>query len=184
MRVSTFSRLDLSTLIWISRRDLDFSTRSNTHTHLNRYAVAATIAADEVQRNFLSILVLVTRLKQACLDPSLLPEDITDVMNNLKNHVRKRKKKGKPLSATEIQALFNCLNGIAKKATEEVYECVICYEPQDTKDIRVIRNCKHSFCVSCLEKYIRMEQAKGNMQAMYVVALTFFECVRVCSPPQ
>ena len=125
-----------------------------------------------------------TRLKQACLDPSLLPEDITDVMNNLKNHVRKRKKKGKRLSRKEIQALFNCLNGIAKKATEEVYECVICYEPQDTKDIRVIRNCKHSFCVSCLEKYIRMEQAKGNMQAMYVVALTFFECVRVCSPPQ
>ena len=33
VRVSTFSRLDLSTLIWISRRDLDFSTRSNTHTH-------------------------------------------------------------------------------------------------------------------------------------------------------
>ena len=126
-----------------------------------------------MQRNFLSILVLVTRLKQACLDPALLPEDITDVMNNLKDHVRKRKKKGKPLSATEIQALFNCLNGIAKKATEEVYECVICYEPQDTKDIRVIRNCKHSFCVSCLEKYIRMEQAKGNMQAMYVV----FVCV-------
>jgi SNF2 family DNA or RNA helicase len=140
----------------------------------SQYAVSATMQADQVQRNFLSILVLVCRLKQACLDLSLLPDDIVEVMKNIEDRVRNREK-GKPFTAAELQSLFNCLNGIAKQATEEAYECVICYEPQDPKEIRVLRNCKHSFCKTCLEHHIKVERDRGRHKAMY--AFFSFVCL-------
>ena len=106
-----------------------------------------------------------TRLKQACLDVSLLPDNIKEVMTDMNERIRKRKKKGKRFTDQEIEALFTCLRNIANQAADEVYECPVCLLPQTPNDIRVIRMCKHPFCVKCMDSHIAAERQLGLAHA-------------------
>jgi len=118
----------------------------------------------EILRNYSSVLALITRLRQCCLDISLVPrQSFVKLLSSLKSSGVEAS-----LTPAEQAALLAKLQeafefsgsksaefaGTIEERSEEVSssECAICMENIFEDEATIFKACMHIFCIQCTDK--------------------------------
>ncbi|KAI8340055.1 SNF2 family N-terminal domain-containing protein [Chlamydoabsidia padenii] len=100
------------------------------------------VQSNTVMQNYSSVLVLLLRLRQACLHPSL-----THIEKPvLKNDEDQQLESAESLDRKVVERLVNAKDEL------QTAECPICMDTAD--DARIIAGCGHILCRECLSAYI------------------------------
>ena len=157
----------------ISQAIQDFS-RFNAGDDMSSKRVIESLA-----NNSQSVLALITRLRQACLDLNLVPVDAlikilsvkkkgsTAVERLSSDEIKKLKDK---LYSLFIQAgVTTCSGGAdatgSRSELEEfevTHDCAICFEPLVEKNASIFKKCLHTLCNACIDKIFKAN-ANGRM---------------------
>mmetsp|Transcript_21360 Transcript_21360/g.34784 ORF Transcript_21360/g.34784 Transcript_21360/m.34784 type:complete len:711 (+) Transcript_21360:1150-3282(+) len=131
---------------------------------------ASSVSQELVMKNYMMILECITRIRQACLDPSLVPSERLLAANRILEHMHSEDIKGnKTLSEKDATDLFEKLKNVfvslrgddnnnVESEEETPYECAICFEVLSEEKTRILRACKHCFCASCLTQLKKYQQ--------------------------
>ncbi|ORZ23502.1 SNF2 family N-terminal domain-domain-containing protein [Absidia repens] len=121
---------------------------NKVQTDFNEYVDAGT-----VMQNYSSVLVLLLRLRQACLHPTLTTID----KPVLKNNEERQLENAKSLDQSVVDRLVNMkdeLSGV---------ECPICMDAAD--EPRIISGCGHILCRECLSSYVNTSSDYGGSKS-------------------
>jgi SNF2 family DNA or RNA helicase len=118
------------------RHHYDFVNQT-AQARFNKYMKAGT-----VMRNYSSILVLLLRLRQACLHPSLTLQEGEEVTQQQIEYQKKLADKMKPEVVNRL---------LSDKATLEEIECPICMDI--AQNAQIISGCGHILCKECFDGY-------------------------------
>ncbi len=131
-------------------------------------------AHDAVLSNYSAVLEVMLRLRQVCLSPALLPPGRLEAANAALKRLEgvddsgaDGSKTSLKLSKEEAEALLAQLRrSIVGEAVADggeagadgnpatgTVECSICLGDTAVDDARIIRNCSHTFCYTCLESW-------------------------------
>ena len=114
-----------------------------------------------ITNNMQSVLALITRLRQACQDLSLVPvEALVKILATTKS--KGSSTEAVRLTEEEKNALTKKLNMLFSNAgastipdsetsVEEAEECVVCLEPLLEESAVIFRHCRHALCKICVE---------------------------------
>jgi len=113
------------------------------------------ISAREALKNYSHILECLTRLRQACCSPTLIPPERIAAARRVLKIYAEYVDQGDDVKLTskQVQELILKLQGVLD-ADEE---CCVCMEPKDAL-MCVLRKCKHCVCEPCLEKIIETKR--------------------------
>ena len=113
------------------------------------------------------VLEWLLRLRQCCLDPSLVPEARVNAAQKALSLAEENR--GVKLSATKAKEILAKLSGIlsGNGDDEGMKVCAICYESIEN-NATILRVCGHVFCDSCLHTWL--EQADNKSCPMCRVA--------------
>ena len=121
-----------------------------------RSVVAAAFESGVAQKEYMTILELITRLRQSCCARSLVPrERLEQAEKVLKSLGDSGKGKAKALTADEVSSLFAKLKDVLGDGddpnSQMANECAVCLMPQTNEEARILRACSHAFCSACLD---------------------------------
>ncbi|KAG1047584.1 hypothetical protein G6F43_009972 [Rhizopus delemar] len=125
---------------------IDFSEDEREHYHLVNSRAQARFSrflrAGTIMKNYSSILVLLLRLRQACLHPSLTTQkgDIMDDMNSV--DVTALAEQMKPEVVRRL---------LSESATIKEIECPICMDV--AQNAQLMMDCGHILCKECFDCY-------------------------------
>ncbi|GJZ94134.1 helicase [Tanacetum coccineum] len=105
------------------------SLEAEARAQFEEYAAAGT-----VKQNYINILLMLLRLRQACNHPSLVKE------SRLTTDWKLSLEKAKELSQEKLNRLVNCLEA-------SLAICSICNDPPEDA---VVTTCEHVFCNQCI----------------------------------
>jgi SNF2 family DNA or RNA helicase len=126
--------------------------------------VLATAGVAGIVQNTHTILSLITRLRQACLDLRLVPTgDLVKILSKFQPMQGNSRANIECLTDEEKSALLNKLNelfiaaGVRPAETAatvplEVEECMVCCEPLEESSVVIFRVCKHTLCQVCVDQ--------------------------------
>ncbi len=138
-------------------------------------------AHDAVLSNYSAVLEVMLRLRQVCLSSELLPPGRLEAAKAVLERLEGMGDIGAggadaptKLSKDEAEALLNQLRksivgepavggneaGADGDAVNDTVECSICLGDTTVDDARIIRNCSHSFCYTCLDAW-RKAKSEG-----------------------
>lgn len=132
-----------------------------------RVAIAAAIELGTATEHYMSILECIMRLRQACCARSLVPPERLDVAAKMLAAAGKARRAsgGAPdLSKEEVANLFTRLKR-ALDDGEDDFECAICLQPQSDVEVRILRNCSHSFCKPCIMRVMDVDPRRKQQTA-------------------
>lgn len=124
--------------------------------------VLAMVGADGVMQHSHTMLSLITRLRQACLDLRLVPADaLVKILSTLRPGNSDTEENVERLSLDERKALLAKFNELflaagvnpgveTADAAFEVEDCLVCFEPLEEATAVIFRSCKHSLCQTCV----------------------------------
>ncbi|KAI7904060.1 SNF2 family N-terminal domain-containing protein [Cokeromyces recurvatus] len=160
---------------------IDFSPDERIHydfvdkraqARLNRYIQSGT-----VMKNYSSVLVLLLRLRQACLHPSLtLTEGDPGIAVNEDTQIQVAKKM-KPEVVERLLRPDNPINSV---------ECPICMDTAE--NAMILKGCGHILCRECLDNFLTVEvdvdkrcpHCRGEMNKQSAIPVEVF--VKVHAP--
>lgn len=132
---------------------------------------AATAAAGVLGAHFSSILEVITRLRQICAAPALLPparlQRARAVLAHLDRLEAAAAAAGKAadgdgaaaLSPAAVTQLFAMLAGAVADADRR--DCAVCMEAVTDESARILTHCRHTFCEACLATLLRLGRGAG-----------------------
>jgi SNF2 family DNA or RNA helicase len=104
---------------------------------------------DEVANNFMALLELLLRVRQACCHAELVPlerrQNATEVFEEVK-----RRGGLDNMTEEEGEALLDKIRGTFEQ--EELQECAVCFGEMEEESAVILRTCKHIFCQPCLNQ--------------------------------
>ncbi|KAI8381219.1 SNF2 family N-terminal domain-containing protein [Radiomyces spectabilis] len=139
---------------------------SKAQARFNKYLEAGT-----VMKNYSSVLVLLLRLRQACLHPSLTLKENPDEEEESEC---KKEKIARTMTSTVVNRLLH------ENTNFSDIECPICMDMAD--QAQIIAGCGHILCRECLFNYIntadglvkRCPQCRGPLDRECVTSLEAF----------
>lgn len=154
---------EIKVVIDLSEKEQD--AYSALHEAIKNYQSLAedTSGATGILRNTQTMLSLITRLRQACLDLSLVPtSDLVNILSkasNGKTNIELLTFEEKTMMLSKLNELFLAAGvGASPSDTEEsanvdVEDCMVCFEPLQESNVIIFRGCKHTFCQECVDKF-------------------------------
>ncbi|KAI8975685.1 SNF2 family N-terminal domain-containing protein [Mycotypha africana] len=157
---------------------IDFTPDERTHyeyvnnraqRRFNKYMQAGT-----VMKNYSSVLVLLLRLRQACLHPHLTVEEGEDPTAETEVNIEDQKKAASTMKPEVVSRL------LSESATLSEIECPICMDI--AVDAQINKSCGHILCKECLDSYIntndggpkRCPQCRGEMSKQNSISVEIF----------
>ena len=128
--------------------------------------------SEHVMRHYSSVLECILRMRQVCDATELVPcerlQRARDIFAELSRKSKDAFGDGSSFELTfeEAQDLFKRLKGAISALAPDAsgggreeegkeengsFECSVCLDDLDEEQVRILRACKHVFCVSCLE---------------------------------
>ncbi|KAK4520816.1 uncharacterized protein ATC70_006696 [Mucor velutinosus] len=165
---------------------IDFSPDERVHyEYVNQRAQARFnkyLKQGVVMKKYSSVLVLLLRLRQACLHPHLtLTEGESEPQQGEQGLSEEfQEQAAKDMSAEVIQRL------LSDSATLSDIECPICMDT--AQDAQILKGCGHILCKECLDSYIntndgshkRCPQCRGELSMNKLVGVEVF--IKVHAP--
>jgi SNF2 family DNA or RNA helicase len=157
---------------------IDFSPDERMHydyvdrkaqARFNKYMQQGT-----VMKHYSSVLVLLLRLRQSCLHPSLtLTEGDSDVVPEEDNS-EQQLEVARSMSEDVVRRLLN------ESATLAEIECPICMDI--AQNAQILKGCGHILCKECLDSYIntndggpkRCPQCRGDLSRQNLIPIESF----------
>lgn len=156
---------------------------------------------DGLMRNSTAVLGLITRLRQCCLDFSLVPaQALVNLLSNYKKKTSEEDKiTGKGSSnistaerlsksvqeelLTQLQGMFakalntsvTSLGGISNE--EDVLECCVCLNPLSEEAAMIFVKCKHAMCDICVEQMFKVARHGSLPCPLCRVPVTRRDCI-------
>ncbi|PWA87095.1 SNF2-related, N-terminal domain-containing protein [Artemisia annua] len=115
------------------------SLEAEARAQFEEYAAAGT-----VKQNYINILLMLLRLRQACDHPSLVRE------SRLTTDWKLSLEKAKELSQEKLNRLVNCLEA-------SLAICSICNDPPEDA---VVTTCEHVFCNQCILEHLSSDDSQ------------------------
>nr|GEX00502.1 helicase-like transcription factor CHR28 isoform X2 [Tanacetum cinerariifolium] len=119
------------------------SLEAEARAQFQEYAAAGT-----VKQNYINILLMLLRLRQACNHPSLVKE------SRLTTDWKLSLEKAKELSQEKLNQLVNCLEA-------SLAICSICNDPPEDA---VVTKCEHVFCNQCIREHLSSDDSPFPVQ--------------------
>jgi len=134
-----------------------------------QFNVLSTVGATGILQHTHTMLSLITRLRQACLDLRMVPAaELVNILSKLQSFQSDGKANVERLSPEEKVSLLNKLNQLfvaagvgfsanekAESAAVEVEDCMVCFEPLEESSVVIFRACKHTLCRLCVDKIFK-----------------------------
>jgi SNF2 family DNA or RNA helicase len=136
-RYITFPEGDHKTI-----HDVLFASARNAFLGLLR------LGDDEVANNFMALLELLLRVRQACCHADLVPIERRQNANAVFEEVKRRGLDN--MTEEECEALLDRIRGTFQQ--EELQECAVCMNEMEEESAVILRKCKHIFCQPCLNQ--------------------------------
>lgn len=144
--------------------------------------VLSTAGANGILQHTHTMLSLITRLRQACLDLRMVPPaELVNILSKLQSLRSDGKANVERLSPEEKVALLNKLNQLfvaagvgfsandkAESADVEVEDCMVCFEPLQESSVVIFRACKHTLCCPCVDKIFKTASQSSVPQLIKV----------------
>lgn len=139
----------------VELRSVEFPTGPHKAIHDTLFGTARLIFSSTLQQardgkesvdNYMSILEMLLRIRQACCSGDLVPPSRRQRAEEVWQEHQSRG--GKPLTAEEGKILLEKLKG----TLEANEECAICMSEIDESAAVILRACGHVFCDSCMTK--------------------------------
>jgi SWI/SNF-related matrix-associated actin-dependent regulator of chromatin subfamily A3 len=160
---------EVKVLIDLNAKEQDAYTAIHEAIKEYQAIVLATAGAAGILQHTHTMLSLITRLRQACLDLRLVPAtELVNILSKLQSIQGNGKANVERLTAEEKTTLLNKLNelfiaaGVGPSVTEEagsgtveVEDCMVCYEPLEESTVVIFRACKHTLCQVCVDHIFR-----------------------------
>jgi SWI/SNF-related matrix-associated actin-dependent regulator of chromatin subfamily A3 len=103
---------------------------------------------DQVVNNFMALLTLLLRVRQACCHGELVPLDYRERATEVFEEVKRRGLGD--MSEEECEALLARIRGTFQQ--EELQECAVCFNEMEEESAVILRTCKHILCQPCLNQ--------------------------------
>jgi SNF2 family DNA or RNA helicase len=103
---------------------------------------------DKVANNFMQMLELVLRVRQACCHGGLVPEERRENATRVFEEVKRIGLDN--MTEDECEALIEKIRGTFQQ--EELQECAVCMNEMEEESAIILRSCKHIFCQPCLNQ--------------------------------
>jgi hypothetical protein len=107
------------------------------------------LGEEQVTDNFMKLLELLLRVRQACCHAELVPlerrQNATEVVELVK-----RRGGLDNMTEEECEALLAKIRGTFEQ--EELQECAVCFGEMEEDSAIILRTCKHIFCQPCLNQ--------------------------------
>lgn len=132
---------------------------------------AATAAAGVLGAHFSSILEVITRLRQICAAPALLPPARLHRARTVLAHLDRLEAAATAagtasggdgvaaLSPDAVTRLFAMLAGAVADADRR--DCAVCMEVVTDESARILTRCRHTFCEACLATLLQLGRGAG-----------------------
>lgn len=142
---------------------------SDYQQYLTDSSSSSTSATDAAMQNVQSLLALITRLRQACLDLSLVPvHALVKLLATTGVDARSKSADGSVLErlsekeksdlADKLKELFSAAGALTVTATDDTRaednnneECAVCLDPLVPETSIIFRICKHALCQVCVD---------------------------------
>jgi SNF2 family DNA or RNA helicase len=157
--------------VLIDLNEKEHDAYSAIHKAIKDYQsnVLSTAGATGILQHTHTMLSLITRLRQACLDLCMVPAaELVNILSKLQSSQSDGKANVERLSPEEKVALLNKLNQLfvaagvgfsandkAESAAVEVEDCMVCFEPLEESSVVIFRACKHTLCRLCVDKIFK-----------------------------
>ncbi|OBZ82282.1 putative ATP-dependent helicase C23E6.02 [Choanephora cucurbitarum] len=184
MRRSKKAKIDGRPILDLPERNvhmthIDFSPDERTHydfveqraqARFNKY-----LQAGSVMKNYSSVLVLLLRLRQACLHPNLtFVEGDGEVPAGESANPEKQEQLARQMKPDVVRRLLSDATSIAE------IECPICLDI--AQDAQIAKECGHILCKECLDNFIntndgatkRCPHCRGDISKANMVPLEAF----------
>jgi hypothetical protein len=104
------------------------------------------------------VLEWLLRLRQCCLDPSLVPEARVNAAQKALSLAQENR--GVKLSATKAKEMLAKLTEIlsGNDGVEAMKVCSICYEDVQENNACLLSTCSHVFCETCLHTWLETDK--------------------------
>jgi SWI/SNF-related matrix-associated actin-dependent regulator of chromatin subfamily A3 len=103
---------------------------------------------DQVVSNFMALLELLLRVRQACCHAELVPLERRQNATEVFEEVKRRGLDN--MTEEECEVLLDRIRGTFQQ--EELQECAVCFEAMEEESAVILRTCKHIFCQPCLNQ--------------------------------
>jgi hypothetical protein len=103
---------------------------------------------DKVAGNFMALLELLLRVRQACCHADLVPIERRQNATEVFEEVKRRGLDN--MTEEECEALLDRIRGTFQQ--EELQECAVCMNEMEEESAVILRTCKHIFCQPCLNQ--------------------------------
>ena len=111
---------------------------------------------DAVLKNYTAVLEVIMRLRQICDSERLVPPERIEAAREVLKKLEKSHAEEKKLTKEEAEELLHQLRkDLQTEENVDNMECCICFEDVHIEDARIIRTCKHTFCVNCTNKLLQ-----------------------------